>query len=127
MRIIRRIASVQMGFIFLILFLLTSCQWDQRIDPSLATPDVVSFSKDIIPTFQAQCSANNCHGGTVSPDLRKGAAYNDLIDGSYIDTLSPENSYLYQKINIGGSMAGHSDDVQRALILKWIQQGAKDN
>ena len=122
------IGIVALGFTLLIISLFTSCESEKRPKPEIGPiPDVVSFSTDIVPTFQTSCATADCHGGTQVPDLRPENAYFDLTSGNYIDTQSPENSFLYQKITGTGSMAVHSNVTQQALILKWIQQGAEDN
>ena len=120
-----RLTKLLIGIASLLAFLFTSCESVQR-DP-VTTPDDVSFSTDVQKIFNTSCASSGCHGGGVSPDLRENVSYTDLFDGNYIDTLSPDNSFLYQKIDIGGSMSDKLNSTQRAIILKWIQQGAKDN
>ena len=106
---------------------------------------LVSYSQDIFPIWENMCS--NCHYKNskyvaLSP-LSEG--YNNLIKGSsvngdysdfanYVDTLSPENSLLYLKIEglAPGSIMPQPPysplpDYQRKLILKWIKQGALFN
>lgn len=111
--------------LLLILTFISSCEYEKTepLDTN-DLPEVVSFSDHIQPIFNENCV--KCHGGSTSPDLSEGNAYFDLTSGSYIDNNNPENSYLYQKIS-GGSMAPYADDYERALILKWIEQGAEDN
>ena len=115
------------GFAVVCLFaFFSSCEWEkvEPLDPT-DLPDIVSLSEHIQPVFDANCI--QCHGGSTTPDLRIENAYFDLINGNYIDTDNPENSYLYQKISGNGSMALYANDYERALILKWIEQGAEEN
>jgi hypothetical protein len=109
-----------------LLVFFSSCEYEklEPLDPS-DLPEVVSLSEHIQPVFDANCI--NCHGGSTAPDLRDENAYFDLISGNYIDIENPENSYLYVKISGTESMAQYADDYERALILKWIEQGAEDN
>jgi mono/diheme cytochrome c family protein len=115
----------RLGFLGILVFL-ASCEYEKTepLNPN-DLPDVVSYAEHIQPVFDANCI--KCHGGSTAPDLTAENSYFDLTNGNYIDTQDPENSYLYQKISGNGSMAQHADDYQRALILKWIEQGAEDN
>lgn len=109
-----------------ILVFISSCEYEKTepLDPN-DLPEVVSYSEHIQPVYDANCV--KCHGGSTAPDLRPENSYFDLISGNYLDTDAPESSYLYQKISGSGSMAPYADDYERALILKWIEQGAEDN
>ena len=109
-----------------IIVFVSSCEYEKTepLNPD-DLPEAVSLNEHIQPVFDANCV--KCHGGSTAPDLRVENAYFDLISGNYIDSENPENSYLYQKISGNGSMAPYADDYERALILKWIEQGAADN
>ena len=85
----------------------------------------MSFSADVVPIFESKCT--RCHGGTRPPDLTAENAYLSLTSGNYLDTEIPEESYLYKKIDGNGSMSEYADDHDRAVILKWIEQGAEEN
>jgi hypothetical protein len=93
------------------------------------TPDIVSFSDDIIPFFETSCATSACHDqGGIDPDLSAANAYASLINGGLIETDSTQaaQSEIYTKITTG-SMSQYATDVNRALLLKWIQQGADNN
>jgi len=106
---------------------LSSCTWDEIPPPKIEIPDEpISFSDDIIPIFEANCNASNCHGGFWKPDLRPNNAYNELTTGGYIDIDSPADSELYVKISPGQSMADYATPQDRALILQWITEGAEN-
>jgi hypothetical protein len=83
----------------------------------------MSFSGDIQPIFNNNCVS--CHSGSQSPDLSKGWAYDELIDGGYVDTESPCESVLYQVFS--GTHDGRADTTEINAILGWIQEGAQDN
>ena len=108
---------------------LTSCTWEE-IKPNktaVVVPDSVKFSANIIPIFTANCAKSGCHvKGVQPPDLSAANAYTSLIYFGYVDTDFPDQSSLYLKIT-SGSMKDKATDVDRAVILKWIQQGALDN
>lgn len=107
--------------------LLASCT-DYVIKPAkVVVPDSVKFNANIIPIFNASCNKPGCHAtGGHAPDLSPANAYTSLIYFGYVDTDTPENSIIYQKITTG-SMKGNATDQDRELILKWIQQGALNN
>jgi|GEM_PF-951794 len=86
----------------------------------------ISFASNLQPFFTASCVS--CHGGT-SPAaglrLENGVAYDNLINGGYIDLANPTNSLLYQKLN--GSMSQYVTSSEKQMVLTWIQQGALNN
>ncbi|HLF63200.1 MAG TPA: hypothetical protein VI603_05595 [Saprospiraceae bacterium] len=114
----------------LIVFVI-SCKYDEVL-PVEPDPGVqISFNNDIIPIFNSSCNLSSCHNGSgPSPDLRPGTAYDALWNGSYIDTLVPENSELYLWLSgargipmpVEGVNAGYV-----STVLQWIDQGALDN
>jgi len=97
-------------------------------------PSVVSFSNDIVPIFNSSCNNNpvchtaSYHAGTL--DLAPLSAYNSLFAKHQVDTLNPSGSNLVIVIN-NGSMPLPPNmsltNYQQQLILKWIQQMAKNN
>jgi len=104
-----------------------SCTYDEIIPPEVEVPDTVSFELDIIPIFEMNCNSGTCHAtGAVPPDLSPDNAWVNLTFFGYVDTANADQSQLYQKID-GGSMEKFASDQDRALILKWIDQGANNN
>jgi hypothetical protein len=111
---------------FVCIFWLCSCESEKRNPVDLSNlPDTVSFQKDIIPIFQGVCI--HCHNGSTPPDLTQENAYIEITGGGYVNTDEPENSTLYKAIITGGPMSQYANDLDRAYILKWIQQGANEN
>lgn len=112
--------------VIIILCMVSSCEYAQRepLDPN-SLPEEVSFSEHLLPLFEAKCAI--CHEGSQPPDLTVDYAYSDLSGGNYINTESPESSLLYEEITGNGSMAPYANDYDRALVLKWIEQGAHEN
>jgi len=84
----------------------------------------ISFSEEIEPIFQDNCIT--CHTNT-NPNLTSGNAYNNLINGGYINTDNTESSSLYTKITSGHPTAGTLNQTEIRLILTWIQEGAQNN
>lgn len=110
----------------LLVVCISSCEY-KFIDPiEIELPDEpVSFSIQIEPIFQDKCIT--CHNST-SPVLTTGNAFDNLINGSYINTDMPELSKLYEKVDEGHPGGNSSlSATELALILKWIEEGAQNN
>ncbi len=97
-----------------------------------AAAATVSFSKDVMPIFQATCI--KCHGGS---DGTKGdlslKTYEDMMkggqDGAVIDPGSAATSLLVKQIQ-SGKMPKRGSKLPQAqidLIAKWVTEGAKNN
>ena len=95
--------------------------------------DTVSFQKSIAPIFEAHCVS--CHSGSNASgnlNLEASVAYQNLSDpkSGYLDTINPTYSLLYASmISTSNPMPpnGKLDNCTTDLILKWIQQKAKNN
>ena len=125
----RRKAYRILSFMTIVLSMLItwqSCEWE-KMDPVDVSdlPETVSYSTHIQPIFTEDCT--KCHNGTTPPNLLPDDSYIELTGGGYINTDMPENSKLYRSIKTGGSMYQYASDLDRAMILKWIEQGAEEN
>jgi hypothetical protein len=115
--------------IILLVGLITGCYYDvlKPADPH-APPQTVSFSGDLQPIFNSNCTTSGCHDGAHEPTLTPDKSYNSLISGGFVNTAIPSESILYQELN-GGSMPPTgklpSSDIQ--LVLDWIKTGAPNN
>jgi len=117
-----RAKAFNIGIMLLLMFT-TSCYYDQVY---IAPPErEISYSTDIQPFFDLKCAS--CHPDDSQPDLQPGLSYNSLSSGDYINTSDPSSSKLYVKISAGGSMENFATDAERAITLKWIEQGANNN
>ena len=91
----------------LLIGITSGCYYDEVIyDPSTYEEDpngggdLVSFNGEILTIFNAGCNVSGCHGqGGVAPDLSTDNAYNALLNGGYIDLVSPKQSELYRWVN----------------------------
>lgn len=101
-----------------------SCEKYQFNPPAVDPNHPWSLSTEIQPVFTANCV--QCHGGTVSPDLRAGQSFNALTRGGYVDRPA-ESSRLYQKITTDPDHANKVTDAEKLRILYWIEQGAENN
>jgi hypothetical protein len=122
MKILKYILLVAMAGV-----MLTSCEYEWIQPEKKPIPESVSFAADIMPIFNNGCNTNVCHGaGSTPPDLSEGNAYSSLMDGAYVDTITPEASLLYNSMN-SGSMEQYTNPGDADIVLAWIQQGAKNN
>lgn len=104
-----------------------ACTYETIEPVETVVPDSVRFSDNLIPIFNKSCNTTGCHSkGGIPPDLTPENAYNSLIFFGYVDTDVPEESIVYQETS-SGSMKKYATDQDRALILKWIEQGALNN
>lgn len=113
--------------------LLSACENDKITEELPVVKDNVSFALDIQPILSSQCAG--CHNpSNVAPDLRKGFAYESLLeDEEGVIPGNAEESELIEMLE----WAKTSDNpmppttplspLEIALIKKWIDEGAKDN
>ena len=120
-------------FTFLLFMIgLNSCSYDNIVEPAPPNPtDTVSFSQQIEPIFNSGNYCTSCHTtGVQAPDLTTGNAYTSIINMNLVNTSSPETSTLYWYVSPENN-ADHTwkkyTTTQAALVLLWIQQGAKNN
>ena len=117
--------------VVVIIFLLTACSKDYFAPPpvlDLKTP--VSFKKEIIPIFEANCYGAGCQTKGQTPDLTATNAYDQLNMLGYVDTLNAEQCKLYLRVIATvkpmppkGKLPGETTN----KILAWIKQGALNN
>lgn len=107
-------------------FIVSSCQYDfYEADIPPIDPDIdISFTQEIVPIFAGKCL--NCHGGNIAPDLRAENAYASIVP-TRVNTEVPNDSKIYTKALPNSSHAAKYSDAEAALILSWIEQGAKNN
>jgi hypothetical protein len=122
----RNLFKISLLGVLLTGFTFTACEY-QFVEPEqiILPDDPISFATEIQPVFNSKC--NTCHTVT-SPVLTDGNAYQNLMSGGYIDLNNPESSVIYVKVSSGhpgGSSAFNS--TERAILLKWIQEGAENN
>ncbi len=116
-----------------VLFILQGCYKDKTVisETGAEITRAVTFSKDIIPIFEKNCSLSGCHvGGGKAPDLSAANAYNSLKIGNYVNTGNPTASVIYLwltgKKSTQMPVSGMNKDIN-AMVLAWIKQGANNN
>jgi hypothetical protein len=110
-----------------IIAMFSSCYYEDIEFDKANLPDTISFSLNVVPIFEQGCNASVCHGGGKAPDLRPENAYQSLMDGGYVNSSDPVSSVIYQEVTTGGGMASYAKQGDDAMILQWIEQGAKNN
>ena len=93
-------------------------------------PDSVYFEKDVLPILVSNCTMSGCHDVASHKEGVILTDYNYTRNTGGIKLSNPANSELYKVLNESGgdqmppSPAAQLSAAQKALILKWIQQGA---
>lgn len=96
------------------------------------SPDTVYFEQDLLPILQSNCASPNCHDNISHKDGVYLTSYEYVLTTGGVKLSSPSTSKLYTSTNPNGNErmppppAAALTSAQRALILKWIQQGAQD-
>jgi hypothetical protein len=90
------------------------------------SPDTVYFNQTILPLITSNCAMSGCHDAISH---KEGVILTDYTQiRAYSSTTNPTGSTLYRDI-VTGYMPpkGPLSSTQMASILKWMQQGAKNN
>lgn len=97
------------------------------IDPEDPNAEQISFSASIVPIFNAKCIA--CHKtGGQTPDLSSANAYASINSTRYLNFSSPTDSKIYTRPKPSNTDSHRKySEAEAALVLGWIQQGAKNN
>jgi hypothetical protein len=95
------------------------------------SPDTVYFQQNILPLISSNCAMSGCHDvisrkeGVILTD------YKNII--REVNVKSPSSSDLYKCLNEKGeermppAPAAEFSSTNKVNLLKWIQQGAKNN
>ncbi len=132
------------SFFFLCLVLVVACKHMPPLIPTDPTnppvgggpcdPDTVYFQNDILPIFQTNCAKSGCHNAASHIEGIILTDYNNIVSTGEIVGGRPNSGKIYESI-----ISSSSSDImppppdapltadQIAKILKWINQGAKNN
>lgn len=122
----KRNSMRKIGFVALMLLAgLGACEYDTLTPKEIELPEEISFATDLAPVFEANCAG--CHGGGIAPNFKANESYGALTGGGYLDTNNPEESKLITKINVPHPSSDPLSLAEKAMILKWIEDGAKNN
>jgi hypothetical protein len=98
-----------------------------------------TFSSIQANVFTPTCALAGCHGGSQSPNLSVGQAYNNLVNKASSQNPSmmrvkpgeSSNSYLMKKLNGDGTSimppSGQLSQAKIDSIALWIDTGASNN
>lgn len=98
----------------------------------VCSPDTVYFEQQLLPMIQSNCASPGCHDNVTHAEGIWLSSYEQILVTGGIRLNSPSSSKLYTVTNpsSGDRMPPSPRPVltaaQRALLLKWIQQGAKN-
>ena len=117
-------------FLILVLFSMTigSCKYDYILPEEIGPISNVSFATQVAPIFSNGDKCTSCHkAGSTSPDLTAANAFAQIQ--GLINTATPAESKIYSfpapttnTHNWKKYTAGEA-----AIVLKWIEEGAKNN
>lgn len=96
-------------------------------------PDVVYFSKDILPLLQSNCAKSGCHDAITHEEGIILDNYENVMASRVVKPYKVNDSEIIEVITENGSddrmppaPAQKLNSDQISLISKWIQQGAKE-
>jgi len=115
----RRLTLLCIG---MLMALATGCE--KYMIPPPVIEEGVSYSEQVQPIFDGNCVT--CHSGGLNPDLRPDQSYEFLLTNGYVDTLNPESSLIYVKLQ-SGAHESRATEEQKLTILQWITEGAQNN
>jgi uncharacterized membrane protein len=104
------------------------------VDPTAhpCSPDSVYFEQQLLPLIQSNCAVPTCHDNITHKENIWLTNYEQVLTTGGVKLNSPTTSKLYTSTSptAGERMPppprAALTAAQRALLLKWIQQGAQD-
>lgn len=82
----------------------------------------VSFASEVAPVLHSDCVG--CHKTVFGEQAN---FYKSLASKGFIDTVNATTSKIYVKLSTNAAHQGHTSPSNLAKILKWFEQGAKNN
>ena len=95
-------------------------------------PDSVYFESQVLPILTSNCAMSGCHDVQSHKEGVILTNYQYVLTTGDIRLSNPTSSDIYKSLNESGEdrmpppPAAALTAAQKALILKWIQQGAQD-
>ena len=95
------------------------------------SPDTVYFQQSVLPLITSNCAMSGCHDAISKKEGVILTDYTNII--REVKVSSPASSDLYKCLfansedRMPPAPAAEFSLTQKALVLKWIQQGAKNN
>lgn len=104
---------------------------DTTVVVDFCDPDSVYFENDILPILVSNCAMSGCHDATTHKEGVNLTSYNSVMSTGGVKPFNPGGSKLYKSITeteaddrMPPPPASPLTADQKALISKWIQQGA---
>ena len=122
---------IYIGLAFVIGLNLMGCYKDVILPEAAIDPDgpaqPVSYKTELAPLFNSKCALAGCHvSGGHKPYMMTDVSYNQIVNGSFINTIVPKSSILYNEIN-GGMKEYIPSATDRQKVYDWIRNGAPNN
>jgi uncharacterized membrane protein len=95
------------------------------------SPDTVYFQQSVLPLITSNCSMSGCHDAISHKEGVNLTDYTNIR--KEVSAFNPTSSELYKCLNETGDKrmppapSAEFSLTQKSLLLKWIQQGAKNN
>ncbi len=99
------------------------------------SPDSVYFSRQVLPILNSNCATAGCHDGTSKEDDVQSlfTSYDNTMKSAAVKKNASTSRSLYWYITLGTGdkhmpPSGYNQLTaeQKAIILKWMDQGKKD-
>lgn len=95
--------------------------------------DSVYFQNSVLPLLVSNCALSGCHDAVSHEEGVILTDYQNVMSTGKVKAFKPQNSKLYTSLNAGGgdrmppTPAAAFTAAQKAVIQKWIAQGALNN
>lgn len=95
-------------------------------------PDTIYFDMDVLPILLSSCGKSGCHDVTAQEGVRLDS-YAAVMASDVVEPFDPSDSEMWEKINetdpdkiMPPPPNQPLNSTQKAIIRKWIEQGALD-
>jgi len=91
--------------------------------------DVVYFNRDILPILNSNCAQSGCHDASSQKEGINLTTYDKVMQTAEIKAGKPNSGEFFESISSGKMPPSPNTPLttdQKALIEKWITQGAKN-
>jgi mono/diheme cytochrome c family protein len=119
-------------FLILVLFtiLISGCKYNfivpEEVTPPNPDGEPVKYSTQIQPIFTNKCIFCHNTGGTA-PNLEDGKSYNQVVP-EHVNLTTPVESNIYKVPTSATTWHTRKySSSEAALVLTWIEEGAKNN
>lgn len=105
----------------------------QGTTSSVCDSDTVYFVNDVLPLIMSSCATTDCHDDQTAEDGVRLTSFANIINTGEVKPFDPEDSELYEVLfEEGDDLMPPSPNSpftaeQKAVIKKWILQGARNN